>query len=111
MTTVRNRLAIGAAIFALVVPSAVLLGAAPASAIGGNCESKLEKRTSTTPDTFRALARCSSLNNDTKARAKLIRDGGPDYTSAWFTTLNRWYATGWYTCYAGCTDTVELSHL
>ncbi|WP_454860193.1 hypothetical protein [Promicromonospora soli] len=42
-------------------------------------------------------------------RAQLIRDGGPDYFSSYFTTENKGYATGWYTCYAGCTAGYQVA--
>lgn len=85
--------------------------AAPASAIGGNCDAHLDEDEVTGYNNFRAGAMCSSLDGDTKARPKLIRDGGPDYTGVYFTRLNTTYHTSWYTCYSGCWGAVELAHV
>jgi hypothetical protein len=74
----------------------------PAWAAWGNCGATRETRAQPGLDSYRARASCSSLSSDGKARAKLVRYGGPDYTSSWFTTLNKYYYTGWFTCYAGC---------
>lgn len=81
---------------------------APAWAISGSCSAVRETDSQIGLDAYRARASCSSLSGDAKARAKLVRDGGPDYTSSWFTTLNKSYYTGWYTCYLGCHATYEI---
>ena len=82
---------------------------APAWALSGSCSAVRETDSRIGLDAYRTRASCTSLSGDAKARAKLVRDGGPDYTSSWFTTLNKSYYTGWYTCYAGCHATYEIA--
>lgn len=95
---------------ALMALTAGAVAAAPAAA--SNCSSALHKKVvDLGRDHFRASATCSSISGDHKVRAKLIRDGGPDYHSSWFTTENKRYYTSWYTCYAGCRAGYEVAHI
>lgn len=96
---------------ALIVSGFGVVYAAPANAIGGNCSASLQEDEVFGPNKFRARASCSSLQGDSKARAKLVRDGGPDYSGSYFTRLNTSYYTDWYTCYAGCRSAVEIAHV
>ena len=86
----------------------LLVGAAPAHAIGGHCTAELLKYEHIGLDSFQAGAMCYSLQGNSKARPKLIRNGGPDYTGSWFTQLNVYYYTNDYTCYAGCSAAYEI---
>lgn len=96
------------AILTLSVAFVISPAPAPAQAIGGDCTAVRE---SGSGGTYRARASCASLNADSRARAKLVRNLGPDYTSSWFTALNVWRYTGWYTCYSGCSAAPEISHV
>jgi len=87
----------------------VAVSSTVAWAISGSCQAHRETDEQWGLDAYRSRASCSSLSGDAKARAKLIRDGGPDYFSSYFTTLNKNYYTGWYTCYAGCSATYEIA--
>ena len=40
-----------------------------------------------------------------------MRSGGPDYHTSWFTTKNKYYYTGYYTCYAGCSARVAVERV
>lgn len=96
----------------LLSPLAVSITATTATAFGGNCSAvKQTQAVRWGLDNHRARAICSSIQGDTKARATLVRNGGPDYHSVWFTTTNRYYYTGWYTCYAGCSARVSLERV
>jgi hypothetical protein len=96
---------------ALIMVIALFAGAAPANAVGGNCTAQLLKYERIGLDEFQAGAMCYSLQGDSKARPKLIRNGGPDYTGSWFTRLNVYYYTNAYTCYAGCSAAYEITHI
>lgn len=96
---------------AFVMAMMVFASATPANAVGGNCSASKQEKEVTGLNQFRARAKCTSLQGDSKARPKLIRDGGPDYTGPYFTTLNKYYYTGWYTCYAGCSAAYEIAHV
>lgn len=72
---------------------------------GGNCDSHLDQSGSY----YRAGASCSSLSGDSEARAQLVRNWGPDYYSQWFNDLFVTYHSGWYTCWQGCTDAVQIN--
>lgn len=90
----------------------VVISASPAEAVGGSCFPSLYKRqVSGGLDEYRAGAYCSSLEPDSKARPKLIRNSGPDYSGPYFTRLYTIYFTNWYTCYAGCSAAVESAHV
>lgn len=84
----------------------VISSPTPALAISGDCITTLQNGSA---GTHRAGALCSRLGSDTKFRAKLVRNLGPDYTSSWSTQTYVWKYTGWWTCYAGCHATVELT--
>jgi hypothetical protein len=86
-------------------------GSAQPAHAGGNCHSWLDHYPLTGLDGYAAEASCSSLDFDFKARPNLVRDGGPDFTGPWFTRLNTAYSTNMYTCYAGCHDSLEISHV
>lgn len=88
----------------------LLVSATPASA-GNICSASLEQFSQIGLDMYRAVASCSDLTPDYKARPKLVRDGGPDYTGPWFTRLNATYATDAYTCYLGCRAAYEVAHV
>jgi hypothetical protein len=106
-STLRRYLAMVSVLAATAAMSIVTVS--PAGAVGANCISDREKKNHTLQlDEFRAKAYCYSINSDTKVRAKLVRNGGPDYTGVWFTGEYIWRYTGWYTCYSGCWDTYEL---
>ncbi|TDD62479.1 hypothetical protein E1263_03305 [Kribbella antibiotica] len=94
---------------ALVVASTALLSVAPAQAVGGNCSAGKDKNPEY--DQYRGKAACKSLQGDSRARPKLIRDGGPDYTGAYFTRLDTLYYTKWYGCYLGCEGAYEIAHV
>lgn len=96
---------------ALILAIALFVSAAPAKAVGGDCTSRREGNPQVGLDKFRAGAMCYSLQLDSRARAKLNRNGGPDYHSSWFTRLGTWHWSGWYTCYAGCSANVEIGHV
>lgn len=96
---------------AFVMAVALFAGTTPAKAIGGNCTATLDKYEHIGLDTFQAAALCYSLQGDSRARPKLIRNGGPDYTGSWFTQLNVYYRTNSYTCYAGCSAAYEIGHV
>lgn len=111
MTQKRStRLAAGA-VAALFMTTGLVAVATPANAVGGNCSASKQENDVFGPNEYRSRASCSSLQGDSRARPKLIRDGGPDYTGPYFTTLNKYYYTGWYTCYAGCTAAYEIAHV
>ena len=99
-----------AALFALglAVPVSVGVASSPACALSGACSATRETKSQVGLDAYRTRASCSSLSGDARARAKLIRRGGPDYYSSWFTTLNKSYYTNYYTCYLGCSATYEI---
>lgn len=84
-----------------------IMGPAPAFAVGGDCTSKKE----TSGLNNRGGALCTSLQADSRARPKLIRELGPDYHGDYFTALNVWRYTDWYTCYAGCEGAYEITHV
>jgi hypothetical protein len=81
------------------------------SALASSCDSRLETFPEIGLDFHRAVAWCSSIDADYKARPKLVRDGGPDYTGPWFTRLNTEYATDTYTCYLGCHSAYQVAHV
>jgi hypothetical protein len=95
---------LGSVMFAglMVLTAGVAMAAAPASAT--SCNSWLNEKEVTGLNQFQAGAQCSDIDGDRKVRAQLVRDGGPDYFSSYFTTENKAYRTSYYTCYAGCTD-------
>lgn len=107
MTTKRSTW--GSLAAALVLAGTGLVSAAPAHAIGGDCSAVKEKQSGL--DNYRSRAWCKSLQGDSKARPKLIRDGGPDYTGPYFTRLNTSYYTNWYSCYLGCSAAYEIAHV
>lgn len=91
------------------VPATGTLLAQPTSAVSASCSSKLETKEHTFYyDDHRAGAYCTSIASDTMARAKLVKTGGPDAASVWFTATRVWKYTGWKTCAYGCWDTFEL---
>lgn len=90
---------------------ALIIAATPVSAAEPpaytSCSDLRQTKSVVGPDVYRARTDCSSIQNGYKERAKLVRSGGLDYTSVWFTELNAYYYTGWYTCVAGCYATHE----
>jgi hypothetical protein len=94
---------------AFIMAIALFAGAAPAKALGGDCSADKEIEVKVGLDNNRARAVCYSLDGDSKARPKLIRNGGPDYSGSYFTALWTYFYTGWYTCYAGCSGAYELA--
>lgn len=84
----------------------VIGSSTPALAVGGDCIRTLQ---SGSGGTYRAGALCSWLASDSKFRAKLVRNLGLDYYSSWSTQTYVWKYTGWWTCYAGCYASVEIS--
>lgn len=95
---------------AFVVATALFVTAAPAKALGGDCSATKEIDVNIGYDDNRTRAICYSLDGDSKARPKLIRDGGPDYSGSYFTDLWKYHYTNWYTCYLGCSAAYELAH-
>jgi hypothetical protein len=94
---------------AFVVPATILSVATPASAVGASCTAVRQSKSQIGLDHHRARVICTRINSDTKVRAKLIRDGAKDYTSSWFTTEDKYYYTGYATCYAGCRAVYEVA--
>jgi hypothetical protein len=93
---------------AAVLTTGALL-AQPTEAVSASCVSKLETIEHTLYyDDHRAGAYCTSIGSDTMVRAKLVKNGGPDAASVWFTATRVWKYTGWKTCAYGCWDTYEL---
>lgn len=112
MRNQRNtRRIIGTALAVAFMTGGVAVNAAPANAVGGSCSATLQEKEQTGLNGFRSRASCSSLQGDSRARPRLIRDGGPDYTGPYFTTLNKYYYTDYYTCYAGCSASYEIGHV
>lgn len=111
MSTTIKRLAAAGATASLLAGGAVVVTVAPANAVGGNCSATRQMREVVGPNEYRSRASCSSLQGDTRARAQLNRDGGPDYFSSWFTRLNTYYYTGYYSCYSGCSATYQIDHV
>ncbi|WP_161965037.1 hypothetical protein [Ornithinimicrobium cerasi] len=99
------------ALAAMLTSGAVSLATLPAQAVGGNCSAVKQTEAKFGPDSHRARANCASLQGDSKARGTLVRNGGPDYHTSWFTTTGKYYYTGWYTCYAGCSARVQIEHV
>lgn len=81
-----------------------------ASAVGANCQAeRIKIAIRFLPGYFYAQARCSSINTDTKVRAKLDRTADSHAHSEWFTTTNKWYSTGERTCGFGCSATYDVA--
>ena len=109
MTNKRFRAAAYSVATTAALIGSLMVTASPAQAIGGNCSAGTEKQSGL--DNYRGWASCSSLQGDTKARPKLVRDGGPDYTGSYFTALNTRRYTSYYSCWMGCHGAVELAHV
>jgi regulator of RNase E activity RraB len=92
-----------------LMASATVFMAPPAAALGASCTAVKQTREEMGLDSHRARVICTWIASDTKVRAKLVRDGAKDYTSSWFTTTNKYYYTGWATCYAGCHAVYEVA--
>lgn len=107
----RSKFAAAAMAVAGVMTTAVTTVApvTPAFAAYADCDHALGHRSVTGPDLYRAGAYCYQVGRDSKVRAWLQRDGGPDYYSVWFTGTYIWRYTNWYTCYAGCDDSYQVS--
>ena len=86
-----------------------LMVAAPANAVYAACGAWREEKDVFGPNKFRANVSCSRIDSDTKVRAKLVRDDGPDYYSSWTTVEYSTQSTGWWTCYSGCYATFEVA--
>ncbi len=102
--------------FTTGIVAAMLLGgglvatATPASAT--NCNDYRSSQSSGLGyNEYRARATCSQIDGNRKVRAALIRSGGPDYYSQYFTRLNVSYYTGWYSCYAGCNSGYQVANV
>lgn len=88
--------------------ASVVIGAMPASAIGGTCSATRVAVSRTGPDPLRARAICSQLNGDTKARGELVNWGPePNDFTLWFTTLNKYYYSDW--SYVSTSAAIELA--
>ncbi|MDR2566946.1 MAG: hypothetical protein LBC97_13015 [Bifidobacteriaceae bacterium] len=86
---------------ALAFGAAILTGGAnPASTatalIGANCEAKTDSRQTTFAAEWRAKAKCTTINSDSKVQGTLVRDLAADPSTQWFTTTGTWYYTGWW---------------
>lgn len=90
----------------LLLAGAATFSAAPATA-AGTCTHNQQTREQIGPDAHRVVASCSWIAYNYKARGNLVRRGGPDYHTQWFTRLNTAYYSGFYTCYAGCWTSAE----
>lgn len=55
---------------------------------------------------YRSSASATTLV-DAKIRAKLVRNWGPDYTSAWTSKTGTIVRTDYYTCWQGCSAKFE----
>ena len=98
-----------AALVAGLTLASTLLVAAPANAVYAACGAWREEKDVLGPNVYRANVTCSRIDSDTKVRAKLVRDAGPDYESGWITQEYEYGRTGWWTCYAGCHATFEVA--
>lgn len=106
--TLRTFQRIAAAALATAFATGALVSS-PADATSASCKSNIYKKNlDYRTDEYRAGAYCSYVASDTKVRAKLVRNGGPDYTGVWFTGEYIWRYTPWKTCYAGCWDKYEV---
>lgn len=107
----KRRLA--AATLALVGVATTTLGVvgqtATAHAAYADCDSTLQHKAQTGLDAYRAGAYCYQVGVDSKVRAQLVRNGGLDAYSVWFTGEYVWRYTAWHTCYAGCTDGYQVA--
>lgn len=103
---VRKKFSAAAASVALA-SVCLLSGATPAAAIGGNCSHGMQRIDQPwwDDDDYRAWARCSSLEANSKAQGELTRVGVHKYT-VWFTRLNTTYYTNWYIWGTGSTVTI-----
>lgn len=83
-----------------------------AMAVGGNCTATKGTIARTGPDNYYVIARCSSLQSDSRARG-ILGVSGPDFdqTTSWFTTLNRNYNSGSNPCFFGCSVRTEIASL
>lgn len=99
------------ALSAALVGGTILVAQAPtASAIGGNCSAIRQHQVrNNLPDLYRVRASCSSLQGDSKARGVLDRNLVPTalYTS-WFTSLNKYYYSGWGDSIYGSSARTEI---
>lgn len=101
----RLRLFLVALVAMLAVPTTVALS--PANSVSASCTAAKETRAETGLDSNRARVRCTSIASDTKVRAKLNRNNGPDYTGSWFTTTYKNYYSPWGACAFGCSATYD----
>lgn len=89
--------------------ASTLLVAAPAGAVYAACGAWKEEKDVLGPNVYRAVVTCSRIDSDTKVRAKLVRNNGPDYESGWITQEYEYARTGYWTCYSGCYATFEVA--
>lgn len=89
--------------------ASTLLITSPANAVYAACGAWREEQDVIGPNKFRAAVTCSRIDSDTKVRAKLVRDAGPDYESSWMTAEHATVRTGYWTCYSGCYATYEVA--
>ena len=97
------------ALIAGMTLASTLMIAAPANAVYAACGAWREEKDVFGPNKFRANVSCSRIDSDTKVRAKLVRDDGPDYYSSWTTVEYSTQSTSWWTCYSGCYATFEVA--
>lgn len=96
------------AVVALLFASVALLDS-PANAVSASCTAVKQTESGPGLDSHRARAICSRIASDTKVRAKLVRNAANDYEGSWFTTINKYYYSGWATCYAGCSARYDVT--
>lgn len=113
MRQINKRMAYAAA--GLIAVGSGLALSVPASAVGGDCSTALEKKAQTArPDAYRVRAICRSLDAESMARGTLIvNNGNPDFHTSWFTGLNTNYYSNWHTLFSwdvGGTK-IEFAHV
>lgn len=91
----RRRAACMAAAAGVMMAGLVAVSAPNAFAVGGNCTAVKENVDLTGPDGSRVRASCSSLQGDSKAQGSLDLVWAPDLYTAWFTSLNVTYRSGY----------------
>ena len=87
-----------------IMSSALMTGfTQTAQAVGGTCTSDRQTDSKFGPDDHRVRASCSYLQGDTKAQGVLDVNLDNDYETPWFTTINKYYYSGWRACIAPST--------
>jgi hypothetical protein len=109
-----TRLAARGAVIGVLTLSCLTGFVQTAEAVGGSCSSTRQKDEVFGPDHYRVRASCSSLQGDSKAQGVLDVNADNDYETSWFTTINKYYYSGWRSCVwpSTCDNTyVKLAHV